>query len=453
MGLNNKFTETKLYADFRAVLIKSFIKNLRKGRILVRGNYSTLFGNPMEMLEESIGMFKGESKFAKDTLHSLNFNNGAKLLGSRSPHVTIANTLLVKNRIYDDINTYFNLTNEIACVNSIGENLLERLSGADFDSDTLMLTNNEILIKGAERNYNRFRVPTNMISRAEQKRLYSPEAQADLDICTSINKIGEIINLSQELNSKLWSKLNEGGGIDDVIGIYTDAAKLDVMSNLEIDSAKKENPADNTKEMDVIKNSYDLRSKNGLRVKPMFFKHLDREKGYYDPSRKTYEYHETTMDYLQKHINRYRSPKVDKSGYLRFFGILKDCGDFGGRINQKHIRCVINKVREAKAQINGIYGNKSISKKDKYLRSLEIKKECADYIGKQVFGLRTMYHLLTLIEEPIYSDISGFLIMLLFNYTVKSFFDLISHSAEPIGELCEASGGEVNLYDFNYTIK
>jgi len=148
-----------------------------------------------------------------------------------------------------------NSTREIVYVNSIEDNLLERLSGADFDSDTMLLTDNEILIKAAKRNYDKFPVPTKLVDSTMKDRKYTSEEQADLDIKTSINKIGEIINLSQELNSLLWDKINKGASIDDVMDLYCDIAQLDVMSNLEIDSAKRENPADNAFELRYMKNN------------------------------------------------------------------------------------------------------------------------------------------------------------------------------------------------------
>ena len=47
--------------------------------------------------------------------------------------------------------------------------------------------------------------------------------------------------------------------MDEVMGLYCDIAQLDVMSNLEIDSAKRENPANNTLELKALKEKYDVR--------------------------------------------------------------------------------------------------------------------------------------------------------------------------------------------------
>ena len=72
------------------------------------------------------------------------------------------------------------------------------------------------------------------------KRYYTPEQQADLDIKTSVNKIGEIVNLSQELNSLLWDKMYHGATYNDIKELYYDICQLDVMSGIEIDKARSE---------------------------------------------------------------------------------------------------------------------------------------------------------------------------------------------------------------------
>lgn len=74
----------------------------------------------------------------------------------------------------------------------------------------MLLTNNAILIRAAERNYHKFLVPTSMVDAKKIVRHYTKSDQSDLDIKTSVNKIGEIVNLSQELNTKLWDALNSG---------------------------------------------------------------------------------------------------------------------------------------------------------------------------------------------------------------------------------------------------
>ena len=281
MCINDNFTKTKYYQEFLHDLLASYYKNLKNGHVYVNGNYSTLLGNPIEMLQQSIGTFKGESQIGVGNIHNIRFGYDKTLLGSRSPHVTMGNIWLANNKENKLIDCYFNLTEEIVCINSIGENVLQRLSGADFDSDTVLLTDNEILIRAAKRNYHVFKTPTSFVTAQKVKRHYTPEEQADLDIKTSVNKIGEIINLSQELNSLLWDKMYHGSSYNDIKELYYDICQLDVMSGIEIDKAKKEFDVNNSKELDKMREKYkeELSDEYNKKKIPHFFSHSARQKG------------------------------------------------------------------------------------------------------------------------------------------------------------------------------
>ena len=131
---NNKFAKTKLYNDFKNDLVRSLVNNLRDGRVLVNGNYSTLFGNGMEMLKAAVGQFDGTSELVGNQIRSTRFPYWTDILGSRSPHVTMGDIALFKNVRNENYDKYFNLSKAIVCVNSIGENILQRLQGADRQS-------------------------------------------------------------------------------------------------------------------------------------------------------------------------------------------------------------------------------------------------------------------------------------------------------------------------------
>lgn len=131
MSVNDDFYKTKIYYDFKIDFLKSFTKDLKCGHVLVNGNYSTLCGNPIEMLMQSIGKFKGVGVVEPHCICSTKFNWDKDVLGSRSPHPAISNVLLVKNKYNNYIEKYMNSTNEIVYVNSIGENILQQLAGSD----------------------------------------------------------------------------------------------------------------------------------------------------------------------------------------------------------------------------------------------------------------------------------------------------------------------------------
>lgn len=483
LGINNDFAQTKLYDQFRKDLLKSYVSKLRQGHILVNGNYCTICGNPIEMLKQSIGIFDGSSIIENGTVHCTRFENHKELLGSRSPHVTIGNILVTKNVLRPEINRYMNPTKEIVYINSINENILERLSGADFDSDTLMLTDNRILVQAAKRNYDFFPVPTKLVESAIHQRKYTDIDKADLDIKTSVNKIGEIINLSQELNSILWDRLYHGASIDDVMELYCDIAQLDVMSNLEIDSAKRENPADNTFELQCLKKKYDVRDKNGRHIRPLFFKYIDENKGYrsgyyiYDEDgvkvgvtdklkdareeakdingkiekgRMSYEFHYTTMDYLQNCIDKF-SIRTRKNNQIEFSSMLIPCDKGDSSVSYSQIHKVIGYLYEAKEKISSIWTSLFIENFTvKVKMASDCKAECSALIGKLRMNDNTMLSLLRKIESKKYQDIRLMMFTLLFNAPNQDFYRLIQHSQKTICGLKENIYGSIRIYDYYF---
>lgn len=490
LGMNDRFAKTKMYRNFCNDLIKSFIKNLRCGHVLVRGNYSTLCGNPIEMLKMAIGQFDGKSIIERNTVHCEMFENGKELLGSRSPHVTIGNILVTKNVIRPEIARYMNPTNEIVYVNSIQENLLERLSGADFDSDTMMLTDNEILVTAAKRNYDNFPVPTKLVESTKRKRKYTNQEKADLDIKTSVNKIGEIINLSQELNSILWDRINKGASIEDVMELYCDISQLDVMSNLEIDSAKRENPANNTRELQLLKKKYDVRDKKNRHIRPLFFKYIDGYKGYRDDyhvyveqddefqklfktdkykdaqtikkesannivierGRMSYQKHETSMDYLQKCINRFYVPR-DKEANHGLSYMLVPISATKGEYQKEVEQQIIDIAREAKKEINSIWESTSANKKTKRELAYEVQEKCSAALQEVQVNEKTMRRLLGKLEDE-YSDVTRFLFFSLLEqvrgFMLSGFHQIIQKSVSPVSILREDIDGDIQIYDFRY---
>lgn len=77
-------------------------------------------------------------------------------------------------------------------VNAIGENIQQRLNGCDYDSDTILITDHPLLIRAAKINYDRFKVPTSLVSSVKSAYHYTLADRAMLDVKTSVNKIGEI---------------------------------------------------------------------------------------------------------------------------------------------------------------------------------------------------------------------------------------------------------------------
>lgn len=446
MGLNNKFTKTKLYCDFKRDLTKAYTKKLRHGKILVNGNYSVLCGNPYEMLLCSIGKFNGESNIGVGNIYSKRFDWDKTILGSRSPHICAGNVWIAKNKYNKYIDNYLNTTNEIVCVNSINENLLERLSGSDFDSDIVLLTDNNILVKAAQKNYYNFLTPTNLVTGNKIKRKYNNDDKSSLDIKTSVNKIGEIVNLSQELNSVMWDMINNNN-FSKIQEIYKDISQLAVMSGCEIDSAKKELPIDNAKELEYIRNKYSLKSQDGRKIKPNFFSYVARNKGFYDNVKNEYKMHKTSMDYIQNVINKFRLP-YQKTNFIKLSELLDNSDTM--RANNEQIKKVLRIVTDCKNNINKIWASPYLNNNEKHLISEDIKSECVSLIENIRFNQNTIIKLLKIVESEEYKNISKTLVSMLFSIPNDSFFNAFIISKENIPILTEDVNGSIEIFDFKY---
>lgn len=452
MCINDNFTKTKYYQEFLHDLLASYYKNLKNGHVYVNGNYSTLLGNPIEMLQQSIGTFKGDSQIGIGNIHNIRFGYNKTLLGSRSPHVTIGNIWLPTNKENKLIDCYFNLTEEIVCINSIGENVLQRLSGADFDSDTVLLTDNEILIRAAKRNYNTFKTPTANVSSDKVKRYYTPEQQADLDKRTAVNKIGEVINLSQELNSMLWDRMYNGDTYNDVKDLYYDICQLDVMSGIEIDKAKKEFDVNITKELDKIREKYkdELSDEYSKKKIPHFFAHIARQKGYYNPTKKNYSKYNTSMDYLQTIVNGFRIKTPYRKDWLPFVSILDNSKFYSTHVNQNQINKVYGTLKKYISERKNIFGS-DMDRDDKFASAQLLYSNLIADIESESFGFSTLYRLLTSLEDKENAQIKNTLLKILYLCGNESFKDAIIRSSAEIEQL-EDGGDDIKLFGIGYKI-
>ena len=409
LQLNNKFENTNLFNTFRQDSIKSYVRNMKRGHVLIHGNYSVLCGNGIEMLKASCKdkniegktLFDGTSVLDNDEVCCKNFNYNKSLIGSRSPHVTIGNIWLFKNtnkEKFDIISKYFNSSKQIIHINSIKTNVLERLSSADFDSDALLVSDNELLISKAKTNYNNFLVPTSMVEAKKVARLNNAEEKCDLDIKTSKNLIGEIINCSQILNSQLWDFINskkykvEDKEIQD---LYAIISQLDVMSCIEIDKAKKEFSIDNQLELDDIRDKYINDNK-----KPMFFGFLSKERIVKQNKKnkdtdKTIKYnskkfrkHKTTMDYLvniiSKEVRSITQNYRNSENPVTTFGDLlsKDNKISLNGVSKNKISRLFKKTTEHKNNTALLWNNELIDTSDKFKQMVILKEDYLKEVKK-----------------------------------------------------------------------
>ncbi len=335
------FDETELYANFRNDVVKSLKERLKRGHILLNGTNATLFGNGPELLKYIAGE-EIISELHSGQIYCKRFADKTKLLCARSPHITMGNLYSAENNMQGEIWNYFDLSENIVCVNAIEENIQQRLNGCDYDSDTMLLTDDKLLVETAEKYKDLFKVPVCKIETVKKENQTLPE----LDHDTSNNKIGEIVNLSQKLNSLIWDKIHKGESEEKIKEIYGDVCKLAVLSGLEIDKAKRAYDIVNAgKELIALRKKYDKPS-------PVFFQEIDESN-----KEKQYIFYDTAMDYVYAIASKihFRKGREQFCLYRPISEQLAYNLASGNATEYRHKDKIVGIIDDVKAKTNRLY--------------------------------------------------------------------------------------------------
>jgi hypothetical protein len=441
LKVNDGFTETKLFYNYKQDVIKAFKNNVRKGHILINGNYSVLCGNAPEMLKSSINAFDGTAELNGDEVNTKAFDYNKELLGCRSPHVTMGNLWVCKNTENDFIDTYFNSSKYIIHINSINNNVLERLSGADFDSDQLLLTDEPILLNKAKANYNKFLVPTDFTPKSNKAMNNTIDDKVELDIATSKNMIGEIVNLSQILNSEYWDRIANNKPVD---GLYELICQLDVLSCIEIDKAKKLSPVNSKREIERIKNSvYFVKGE-----RPYFFKYVGEGKDY------IFENKKTPMDYLEHEMNKIKRANNRTTAFTPLINLFQKLDKKSA--NRHQINRLIKEVEETNARVKAIYAGNA-DDAEKYEKDKEQKEILIDYVSNIKMSANTLSAIIYRLSKDYctgtgkLTSLGRMLMTALYSANKQMFISIINSNKENITILKEEEDGDIKIFNKKYT--
>lgn len=433
------FNCTALYANFRDDVVSGLKSNLRRGHILLNGTNATLFGNGPELLKYIAGE-RVTSELKKGQIYSKRFANGAKLLCVRSPHITMGNLYCVENNLNGDIWNYFDLGKNIVCVNAIGENIQQRLNGCDYDSDAMLITDDKLLVEAAEKHKENFKVPVCGISSMSK----NGQTLAELDHDTSENKIGEIVNLSQKLNSIIWNEIHHGAPVEKILGIYNDVCKLAVLSGLEIDKAKRAYDNVNVgKELSALRKKYN-------RPAPIFFKEID-EKG----KDNEYEFYDTAMDYIYQAVKKFNFVKGKRKriNYMPISWVVGENTTSDNATDYRHRDKIIEICEEYRTRIDRLYMELRIADDQEreviYNRIAEEKAERDKQVSKWLTSRNILIFVARHYEKNRPSD------WRIYAPIVNShhFKDFMLKGGSPIGFVEENENGSIVVYGKKFARK
>ena len=424
---------------------------------------------PYEYLLASIGKYKeGKSLLKPFECVSAKFKVGERLLGVRSPEPTMANIVMLDNTSNEIMNRYFNTTSkEVLYISPVNNNIMEQLSSCDFDGDAILITNNKYLVNAGNRLseeievdgriIKRFLISTDFTPKSSIKRKYTSLDLADVDIKCSANKIGEIINMAQMLNSLYWDKKKKGANEKELLELYKDISNLNILSCIEIDRAKKISPVDAKKELDKIREKHTLGTgfikidgeKKEVKVRPMFFKYLDGGKNY------KFKRFETGMDYLNKildvRIKKY--DKYKKELPLNVILIKRKPTKFTRRTIMKLKNMAINMKKE----INEIFVNNYENKFELYQ---EIKSKYYNMFQRVEINEEVIYEIIKRVSKSSYDKnyedyryCGKMLLSLLFEIKKKDFIENVEIKPKRNSYLFIDENGEIEIYGLKLTKK
>ena len=444
LDLCKDFKKTNVFKNhlFNNV-IDSFHLKLYDGRILIEGTYATLFGNPLEYLQYIIKKDDKSLLEANGVASSLNrdeiycsFFKDEEVVGSRAPHMTMGNLLYAHNKKPKDIDKWFNLTRNIAVVDAINNNIQQRLNGCDYDSDTMLVTNNKVIVNATKRNYHKFPVPCTGFeqhSKPLDKNKTIMENIIDLDNKIANNKVGMIVNLSQKLNSHLWNNTdkydNPNSGFDDK-ELYNKIAILSVLAGAEIDSAKKS--------FDFTTNSVfnkvnDYAIKNHFDVEPVFFYYVAPDtkekppvgkinKHLQDHIENNKPFFNTTMDRLWKYTYENKE-SMENVETVPFFSLIRkdiNTKDLSGSNYRQVARALIELQNLKKILYKKSKAKKSSKSFDMEKREFNEKIErCYQEIKSGISNIKKTRKLIEMIEDLQKETPYTLLFVLLYIISVK----------------------------------
>lgn len=209
--------------------------------------------------------------------------------------------------------------------------------------------------------------------------------------------------------------------------------------------AKKEFDIDNERELREMRQKYSAgRYLNGKNVKPYFFGHIDKVKGFYNEDKKMYVKYDTSMDYLREILESYRPPKFeDESQPLTNILINVYDHDTENRHQINRIIYCIEQFKKSRYYIWNGYADTS----DKYRIYLEEENRVIETINSLKINDSTFYSLVKTLDS---GELSDFLSKLLFNIGNETAFNLIKKSKNIIDVVEEDPYGDIDMYGIKF---
>lgn len=258
---NSEFTRSEYFRRRKEFIIKTYVLNLKTGKIIQNAENLVIVGSPYAMLLYGATGDKNiidkddtfEVEFNTIQCYTERFNDDEYLAFFRSPFNSKNNLTYLHNTYSNKMKKYFIFGKQIVAVNMIGTDFQDRNNGSDQDSDSGYSTNQEDIVEHAKKCYLNY--PTIVNNIPKDKNVYCNTmdnyALIDNNLANSQLSIGESSNLAQ-IAQTYTCNFGDQKYIDYI-------CILSVLAQVAIDNAKRRFDIDLTKEIRRIKNNMDIK--------------------------------------------------------------------------------------------------------------------------------------------------------------------------------------------------
>lgn len=257
---NANYRFTAEFKDYKSKQIAKYIDNMRMGKIRIQNSlYAIMVSCPFQMLFSTT---KVGNKLEKEDFTMTGnecwcpyYREGEQLLSIRNPHIMEGNVNYMVNKDHEEFKWfgYWEESknekdeiiskpkfDEVVFCNAYDFDIMNRLSGQDWDVDSTYLSNNKLLVSKSILAQSKA-TPVNAILGESDPRKYNSEELAKIDnyLGQSTLTIGKIVNKSAIFNAYMYNGINTGKNEDYANACYSASSTLSSYSQIAIDMAKK----------------------------------------------------------------------------------------------------------------------------------------------------------------------------------------------------------------------
>lgn len=361
---NNNFANSTWFREEKKKIINNYVTRLRNGKITINADNLTVCGNPYALLLYSVGEnWKDDPtlNYEKGTIqcYTKRFNDNEYLCGIRNPHNSPNNICYLHNIYSNEMNRYFDFSNNIIAVNCIKSDIQCRANGMDFDSDFLFVTNNNIMVEAAKKSYEQYPTIVNDLNESGITYENTLLAYANMDnkFAKSRLGIGESSNLAQLAMTYYWTKPSKE--------LYDNFVILSVLAQVIIDGCKREYEVDGVEEIKRIKR---LKCMNRTKLVPKEVEKTDKNYSQeQENEEKEIEYVEVRCDFPE-FMKYTKEVKYMKNGKERPYDKVKEEKDKIKNRIDKTLVCPMNWLEEILSNIQTSTSSETVPTEDFFIK-------------------------------------------------------------------------------------